>query len=150
MDENQTEEKLLGSPLDTPELVSGDGPKPFLSTKEFLANTPHHELASIFGTAHAETPKSETPTPSAKMAQEKSEPPTRNLSEGLPSLSEKETPKQETHDAPTKVKKPKRYLLGFFAAFLVFSVIALVALYTWGGMLEEEQPVAPAVQNLGQ
>lgn len=141
MNEIRDEEKLLTSPLDTPEISSAAVEKPLLTTKEFLATTPQHELAHIFGTAPENVFKN-TPLggmPSA--AQDAIAAELKKFSEPLP-LAEKETVKPETPATagavPATPKAPRKHrILRFFGITVLILFVLLVGFYIWGGILKE-------------
>ena len=137
MKDGLEEEKLLTSPLDIPEIVSVKMDRPLLTTKEFLATTPPHELANIFG-ATEETMKQRAASAPAISDEEAALSTTKNFSVNPDYTPLKVHMKPETRYIIMPPLKQKHQVISFLTSLILLSFITLIGLYIWGGILANE------------
>ena len=108
MEVTQPDEKLLTGTEAEKFLPSGSSENfPLQNAKEFLTRTPAHELKNVFGITH----------------------------DAL-SVPEKETPKPQLPKPARMVpEKPRHPFATFFSGFLLLTLLIIIGLYIWGGML---------------
>lgn len=115
-------EKLLKSPLDTPEISSTQMEKPLLTTEEFIKTTPAHELKNLFGAIPDRDAKPKNFQPTATP-----------VIKATPSV---QTPKIE------KTQKEKMAVGKFFLGLFLILLVLLIGLYVWGGILKEKDTLS--------
>ena len=133
-DENPADEKLLKSPLDTPELTSAETAEPTLTVKDFVKTTPDHELKNLFGLSPKETLKP------LKVGEEKNT--FTPLSYYLP--KKESQVKTNPWSEPTTEPKTGKKTLRFPAWLSLVFIIIFIGLYIWGGILKGRGYSVPA------